>query len=140
MSNKQDDDSLLDDELLTIQQLTQTISVMSNVVEKLKIHLNLQLAQDPSNMQEKVKLSRELLEKESDLQELQKIADKQHESLIIERLKVDDMPRQSELSESVDSEAEQLDAEDIEEIAESFIIEISRSEDDSETEAERVLH
>ena len=138
MSNNRNDDSQLEKNLLTLEQLTQTIDVVSDVVERLKLFLNEQLMLDSSNMSKKVELTRELLKSESELQELQKIAGRQQEALIAERIESDEDAGVKQ--DPVNSLSEHLDAEDLDEITETFVIEISRQDDDSEGDSERVLH
>ena len=138
MSNNQNDDSPIEKNLLTLEQLTQTIDVVSDVVERLKLFLNEQLLKDSSNIQEKVELTKELLRNESELQELQAIAGRQQEALIAER--IDSAEDSGVRQEPLNSLSEHLDAEDLEEISETFIIEISRQDEDSEGDIERVLH
>lgn len=138
MSNKQSDDSLVEKNLLTLEQLTQTIEVMSGVVDKLKLHLSQQLRQDSSNSHEKVALTKELLKNENTLNELQKIASRQHETL--KAVKFDSRVPSKVRQEPQNSLSDHLDADDIDEITQTFVIEISRGDEDAESDGERVLH
>lgn len=138
MSNKQSDDSLVEKSLLTLEQLTQTIEVMSSVVDKLKLHLSQQLLQHSSNATEKVELTKELLKNENTLNELQKIASRQRATLMAE--KSDASAPSKVKQEPHNSLSEHLDADDLDEITQTFVIEISRGDEDAESDGERVLH
>jgi len=94
MSNEKTSESGADTALMTLDQLTQTIEMMTSVVNRLKRHLQLQLSQ---HQREEIPeaLRRELLANERELQSIQQLAasakrgaleahDTAHHSIVLE--------------------------------------------------------
>jgi len=94
MSNEKTSESGADTALMTLDQLTQTIEMMTSVVNRLKRHLQLQLSQ---HQREEIPeaLRRELLANERELQSMQQLAasakpgaleahDTAHQSIVLE--------------------------------------------------------
>jgi hypothetical protein len=94
MSNEKTTESGADTTLMTLDQLTQTIEMMTSVVNRLKRHLQLQLSlHEGEDIPEA--LRRELLANERELQSMQQLAsgtapgalaahDTSHQSIVLE--------------------------------------------------------
>ncbi|MDP1930712.1 MAG: hypothetical protein Q8L60_04570 [Gammaproteobacteria bacterium] len=117
--------------LMTLDQLSQTIEVMTSVVNRLKRHLNMQLLHNTAlsgrQTDQTIELSRELLDNERELQELQQIADQQRNAVLGSVLGNTDSPHNSP-----------QDDQDMLVKREGFIVEISRLEEGSDQD--RILH
>ncbi|MGB4247507.1 MAG: hypothetical protein WBJ75_07270 [Pseudohongiellaceae bacterium] len=129
MSSGKNTDDSAEKSLMTLDQLSQTIEVMTGVVSRLKRHLNMQLlynrALTHDETDQTIELSRELLNNERELQELQQLANQQRHAV----LGTVETPPQ-ELRDVQESPVRN----------EGFIVEISRHDEGYESEQDRVLH
>jgi len=100
MSNENTTESGADTTLMTLDQLTQTIEMMTSVVNRLKRHLQLQLSLHEGEVVPEA-LRRELLANERELLSMQQLAtsaapcastvhDTSHQSLVLEITLLDD--------------------------------------------------
>lgn len=129
MSNGKNTDNSAEQHLMTLDQLSQTIEVMTGVVSRLKRHLNMQLLHNPAlthdEADQTIELSRELLNNERELQELQQIADQQ---------------RHAVLGTAVAPALNPPEDQNPPVRQEGFIVEISRLDEGGQFEQDRVLH
>lgn len=130
MSSGKNTDNSAEKNLMTLDQLSQTIEVITGVVSRLKRHLNMQLLHNRAlthdETDQTIELSRELLNNERELQELQQLANQQRRAVLGT---VVEAPTQ-ELSEAHENSVRN----------EGFIVEISRLDEGCESEQDRVLH
>src|SRR5690554_747075 len=80
MSNQKNSEKSAAKASMSLDQLSDTIEVMTSMVTRLKHHLDLQLTQ-PSTEEKAKTLSNALLSNERDLQELQALAKLQRQSI-----------------------------------------------------------
>jgi len=104
MSNQKTTESGTDTTLMTLDQLTQTIEMMTSVVNRLKRHLQVQLSQRQGEEVPEA-LHRELLANERELLAMQQLAssvvpvastaqDSSHQSIVLEITLMDDASEQ----------------------------------------------
>ena len=124
MSSEKNQHKSPDTTLMSLDQLSDTIEVMTGVVKRLKRHLDLQLTLH-DNKPEASALSQELLENERELLDLQQLANEQKLSV-----------------ETPNAEADSAGAEQAHEtsIERSFIIEIAQHDEADDLSQDRVLH
>lgn len=135
MSSKENRDNSTEKNLMTLDQLSQTIDVITGVVNRLKRHLNMQLTLNVPEIEQTVDLNRELLHNERELQDLQQLANQQRDAV----LGVESADHET----SGDVACTDQDHEDSSAVAEKrrkFIIEISRLNGTDDNDCERVLH
>ena len=124
MSSDKNQQKSPDTTLMSLDQLSDTIEVMTGVVQRLKRHLDLQLTLS-ENKPEASALSQELLENERELLDLQQPANEQKLSVAVP-------------SSDNDSASAKQNRESKEE--RSFIIEIAQQEEADDLSSDRVLH
>tara|TARA_R100001377_G_scaffold45456_2_gene26051 strand:+ start:1141 stop:1515 length:375 start_codon:yes stop_codon:yes gene_type:complete len=124
MSSDKNQQKSPDTTLMSLDQLSDTIEVMTGVVQRLKRHLDLQLTLS-ENKPEASALSQELLENERELLDLQQLANEQKLSVAVPS---GDNDRQS-AKQTQESKEER-----------SFIIEIAQQEEADDLSSDRVLH
>jgi len=119
--------------VMSLEQLSDTIDVMTGVVNRLKRHLHLQLTQNEQESSAE-ELNSALLSNERELQELQRLAKQQQQSVDSQL----DAPAQEVANANNTNETnnqEQNIAQDS-----SFIIEIAQHEEIDDLSIDRVLH
>ena len=124
MSSEKDQQKRPEPSLMSLDQLSDTIEVMTGVVKRLKRHLDIQLTLN-ENKPEATALSQELLESERELLDLQQLANEQKLSVVTPRID----------NESVDAQQTQENNEE-----RSFIIEIAQYDESDDLSIDRVLH
>ena len=124
MSSDKNQQKSPDSTLMSLDQLSDTIEVMTGVVQRLKRHLDLQLTLS-ENKPEASALSQELLENERELLDLQQLANEQKLSVAVP-------------SSDNDGASAKQNQESNEE--RSFIIEIAQQEEADDLSSDRVLH
>jgi len=124
MSSEKDQQKRPEPSLMSLDQLSDTIEVMTGVVKRLKRHLDIQLTLN-ENKPEATALSQELLESERELLDLQQLANEQKLSVVTPRID----------NESVDAKQTQENNEE-----RSFIIEIAQYDESDDLSIDRVLH
>ncbi len=127
MSSENKSENGPDNTLMSLDQLSDTIEVMTGVVKRLKRHLHQQLSLQAQGG-EATALNQALLSNERELRELQELARAQRLSMSASRSDVE-----------APAGTETADGEHIQEAPQSFIVEISRADEDDLT-ADRVLH
>lgn len=129
MSSGKNTDNSAEKNLMRLDQLSQTIEVVTGVVSRLKRHLNMHLLHNQAlthdEADQTIELSRELLANERELQELQQLADQQRDAV----LGVVEMPVQGQPDDHENPVRR-----------EGFIVEISRLDEGCEFDQDRVLH
>lgn len=124
MSSDKNQQKSPDSTLMSLDQLSDTIEVMTGVVQRLKRHLYLQLTLS-ENKPEASALSQELLENERELLDLQQLANEQKLSVAVP----------SSDNNGVSAKQNQESKEE-----RSFIIEIAQQEEADDLSSDRVLH
>lgn len=129
MSGGKNTDNRAEENLMTLDQLSQTIEVMTGVVSRLKRYLNMQLLHNRAlthdDTDQTIELSRELLNNERELHELQQLANQQRDAVL----------------GRMETPARDLrDGQECSAPNEGFIVEISRHDEGHESEQDRVLH
>lgn len=119
MSREKNSENSTGSTVMSLDQLSDTIEVMTGVVNRLKRHLHLQLTQSDTKPKAEA-LNSALLSNERELQELQRLAKQQQQSVDSQL----DAPAQEQ---SIVQES-------------SFIIEIAQHEESDDLSTERVLH
>ena len=127
MSSENKSENGADNTLMSLDQLSDTIEVMTGVVKRLKRHLHQQLSLQAQGG-EATALNQALLSNERELRELQELARAQRLSMSTSLPDVE-----------APSGAETAEGEQSQDAPQSFIVEISRADDDDLT-ADRVLH
>ncbi len=119
--------------VMSLEQLSDTIDVMTGVVNRLKRHLHLQLTQNEQESSAEA-LNSALLSNERELQELQRLAKQQKQSVDSQ---LDAPAQEAEEANNNDNKAAQQ-----QNIAQesSFIIEIAQHEESDDLSSDRVLH
>lgn len=124
MSSEKNPQKSPDTTLMSLDQLSDTIEVMTGVVKRLKRHLDLQLTLH-ENKPEASALSQELLENERELLDLQQLANEQKLSVVAPNAN----------SDKVSAATTTLGAQE-----RSFVIEIAQHEEADDLSTDRVLH
>lgn len=124
MSSEKNQQKSPDTTFMSLDQLSDTIEVMTGVVQRLKRHLELQLTLS-ENKPEASALSQELLENERELLDLQQLANEQKLSVASPDIDSDD----ANASNTSQSNEER-----------SFIIEIAQHDEADDLSHDRVLH
>lgn len=124
MSSEKNQQKSPDTTLMSLDQLSDTIEVMTGVVQRLKRHLDLQLTLS-ENKPEASALSQELLENERELLDLQQLANEQKLSVT---------------SPSIDSDGANASNTSQSNEERSFIIEIAQHDEADDLSHDRVLH
>jgi len=124
MSSEEKQQKTPDTTLMSLDQLSDTIEVMTGVIKRLKRHLDLQLTLH-DNKPEASALSQELLENERELLDLQQLANEQKLSVAIP---------------SADSDGDSAAQTQQSNEERSFIIEIAQHDEADDLSHDRVLH
>jgi hypothetical protein len=124
MSSAKNQQKSPDTTLMSLDQLSDTIEVMTGVVQRLKRHLDLQLTLS-ENKPEASALSQELMENERELLDLQQLANEQKLSVAVP---------------SAESDAASADTASQSDEERSFIIEIAQQDEADDLSHDRVLH
>lgn len=124
MSSDKNQQKSADTTLMSLDQLSDTIEVMTGVIKRLKRHLDVQLTLHENEPAANA-LSQELLENERDLLDLQQLANEQKLSVT---------------AASADHDRVNLEPPQDGMMERSFIIEIAQHDDTDDLSNDRVLH
>jgi hypothetical protein len=133
MSREKNSETSTESTVMSLDQLSDTIEVMTGVVNRLKRHLHSQLAQSDKDDKAEA-LNSALLSNERELQELQRLAKQQQHSI--------DLQLDASVQEANDTNNDNEQAATEQSIAKEscFIIEIAQQEEADDLSNDRVLH
>jgi len=133
MSQQKNSENSTQNATMSLDQLSDTIEVMTGVINRLKHHLHLQLTQNDTENKAEA-LNSALLSNERELQELHRLAQLQKQSVDSQL----DAPTQE--ADTTNNESEEATQEQIVAQESSFIIEIAQHEESDDLSTDRILH
>lgn len=133
MSQQKNSENSTQNATMSLDQLSDTIEVMTGVINRLKHHLHVQLSQNDTENKAEA-LNSALLSNERELQELHRLAQLQKQS-VDSQLDAPTREADTTSNESDEATLEQTIAQES-----SFIIEIAQHEESDDLSTDRILH
>ncbi|MGJ8689549.1 MAG: hypothetical protein ACSHXZ_08515 [Gammaproteobacteria bacterium] len=133
MSQQKNSENSTQNATMSLDQLSDTIEVMTGVINRLKHHLHVQLSKNDTENKAEA-LNSALLSNERELQELHRLAQLQKQS-VDSQLDAPTREADTTSNESDEATLEQTVAQES-----SFIIEIAQHEESDDLSTDRILH
>jgi len=133
MSQQKNSENSTQNATMSLDQLSDTIEVMTGVINRLKHHLHLQLTQNDTENKAEA-LNSALLSNERELQELHRLAQLQKQSVDSQ------LGAPTQEADTTNNESEEATQEQIVAQESSFIIEIAQHEESDDLSTDRILH